>query len=278
MNSKITMLGNGLGLRPVHYPDIFESKPNVDWFEVITENFMDTEGRPIHILEKIRQDYSIVCHGVSLSVGSTDPLDQKYIQQLKKLIQRIQPAAISDHLCWTGVDGNNLHDLFPVPYTEEALNHVCNRVDLIQNELAHQLILENPSTYIDFSESTIPEWEFLAEVSNRTGCGILLDVNNVYVNGFNHSFDPWKYISSLPLESIVYMHLAGHSNRGTYLFDTHDQPIAEEVWSLYQRTLNILNHNNTLIEWDGNIPPFSELLEYLHRAKTYQTQRVRHVA
>lgn len=278
MKTKNAVLGNGIGLRPVHYPEIFRKKPKVDWFEIITENFMDTQGRPVQILEKIRKDYAIVFHGVSLSIGSLDPIPLKYIEHLKILMNRIQPSVISDHLCWTSFGGNNLHDLLPLPYTEEALSHVCERIDLIQNELKRSIVLENPSTYMSYSENTMPEWVFLREVAMRSGCGILLDINNVYVNAFNHQFDPWLYISSLPAEKISYMHLAGHSHRETYLFDTHDQPIADEVWDLYRRTISLIGNCNTLIEWDGNIPPLTELMNYVEKAKSYQTLGVQNVA
>jgi len=239
----------------------------MDWFEAVTENFMDTGGRPLATLERIRSHYPVALHGVSLSIGSSDPLDTEYLKKLKDLAQRIDPFVISDHLCWTGVDGENLHDLLPLPMTEEAVAHVVNRVDAVQKVLGRPILLENISTYVTYKHSTMPEWEFLREVARRSGCGILLDLNNIYVNSFNHGFDPVRYLEEIPAEKVGQFHLAGHSDKGTFLFDTHAGSVADKVWQLYRRALELYGPVSTLIEWDEAIPDFKRLSDEVKKAK-----------
>jgi uncharacterized protein (UPF0276 family) len=262
-----TSLGFGLGLRPVHYPEIFDSGPRIDWFEAISENYMVPGGRPIHALMRVRERWPVVLHGVSLSIGSTDPLDNAYLGRLKALADRIEPAWISDHLCWTGVGGINLHDLLPLPYTEEALDHVVGRVLQVQERLGRQILLENVSSYVTFTQSAVPEWEFLAEVARRADCLLLFDVNNVYVSAFNHEFDPLAYLDAVPGERVRQIHLAGHENNGTHIIDTHDHPVIDPVWSLYAEAIRRFGPVATMIERDDRIPPLAELEGELDRAR-----------
>lgn len=249
-------LGFGVGLRAEHYSHILSESPTVDWFEVISENYMFSEGRPRYMLDLIAERYPIVMHGVSMSVGSTDPLDYEYLRALKRLADAIHPAWVSDHICWTGVNGVNGHDLFPLPYNDESLAHVIRRVLAVQDFLERPLVLENPSTYVTFRASTMSEAEFVSELVRQTGCGLLLDVNNVYVSSFNHDEDPGKYIESLPHESIVQFHLAGHSNLGTHIIDTHDDFVVDAVWTLYRQACELTGGVSTLLEWDAHIPSF----------------------
>lgn len=241
--------------------------PEVDWFEIISENFMDNYGYARHVLERIARVRPIVMHGVSMSVGSTDALDWQYLKSLKALADFIKPAWVSDHLCWTGVAGVNTHDLLPMPLTEESLRHVINRVRQIQDFLERPLVLENPSTYLEFKDSTISEWEYLSELTRETNCGLLLDVNNVYVSSYNHGFNAEQYIRGLPPASIVQIHLAGPSDCGQYLVDTHDQPVPTPVWHLYKLAQELTGGVSTLLEWDANIPEFPLLVAELHKAK-----------
>ncbi|MBJ7554910.1 DUF692 domain-containing protein [Marinomonas spartinae] len=257
----------GLGLRSQHFHEILQHQPDVAWFEIISENFMDSGGRPRHILNQIAQHYPIVMHGVSLSIGSTDPLDWQYLQHLKKLADDIQPLWISDHLCWTGVLNINSHDLLPLPLTEESLQHVCERILQVQDFLKRPLVVENPSTYMHFKHSVIPEWEFFNELFRRTQCEMLLDVNNVYVSAFNNQFDPMTYLRGLEFSAVRQMHLAGHQHCGNYIIDTHDRQVSEEVWPLFQYAWQQTGGVATCLEWDGNIPHFSDYLEELHQAK-----------
>ena len=259
--------GCGAGLRNKHYPFILEKWPKMDWFEAVTENFMDTGGRPLATLEKVRAHYPVALHGVALSIGSTDPLDKDYLQKLKTLAKHIDPFVISDHLCWTGVDGVNLHDLLPLPFTEEALEHVVRRTEEVQAFLGRPILLENVSTYVTYKHSTMPEWEFLREVARRSGCGILLDLNNIYVNSVNHRFDAAKYLEEIPGEQVGQFHLAGHTDKGPFLFDTHSSTVADEVWKLYRRALELYGPVSTLIEWDEAIPDFSKLDEEVQKAR-----------
>ncbi|HTV32998.1 MAG TPA: DUF692 domain-containing protein [Methylocella sp.] len=261
-------LGFGLGLRPVYYPDIIEKTPKVDWFEVISENFMVPGGRPIAMLERIRGTYPIVLHGVSMSIASTDLLDLDYLKALKSLAERFQPEWISDHLCWSGVRGMNLHDLLPVPYTVEALSHVVERIKRVQDYLKRRIAIENVSTYVTFAESEIDEWTFVAEMAERADCFLLFDVNNLFVSSFNHGFDPWHYLDVIPAERVIQIHLAGHSEAGTHKIDTHDEPICEEVWSLYEAACRRLGSRATMIERDGNFPPFETVVAELDRARS----------
>lgn len=264
--------GCGLGLRSQHYPVIIETWPEVDWFEAISENYMDTGGRPIHVLEKIRARYPIALHGTALSIGSTDPLNQDYLKRLKALVERINPFVVSDHLCWSGIDGYALHDLLPLPFTPEAVEYVVSRVQKVQEFLKRQILLENVSSYVTYRHSEIPEWEFLAEVAKRSGCGVLLDVNNVYVNSVNHKFDPRDYLKNIPGELIGQIHLAGHTDMGTYLFDTHSTPVVGPVWELYREALKHFGPISTLIEWDEHIPPFERLFEEAMKARAIYQQ------
>lgn len=268
MREHFPNLGFGLGLRPKHYPHIFEHSPAVDWFEIISENFMDTGGRPRRNLDRIRADYPIVMHGVALSIGTVDPLNSTYLRQLKQLMDDIEPAWVSDHLCWTGVAHKTLHDLLPVPYTEEALRHIVQRILAVQDYLGRPIALENPSTYLEFSGSTIAEAQFIAEMAQRSGCQLLLDVNNVYVTCFNHRLDAKAYIDALPLNRVVQVHLAGHCHNGTHIIDTHDNFVVDEVWDLYRyATAKAGRTFNTMIEWDDDIPEFEVLYGEMSKAK-----------
>ena len=260
-------LGFGLGLRPPHYPEILDGDPNIDWFEVISENYMIPGGQPLHILDQIRERFPIVMHGVSLSIASTDPLNKDYLADLKKLATRVRPRWISDHLCWTGVHGVNLHDLLPIPYTAEALDHIVERVKLVQDFMGCRIALENVSTYVSFKNSEMTEWEFLDEVSKQADCLLLLDVNNVFVSAFNHGYDPHIFIDAIPVDRVVQFHMAGHEDHGTYIIDTHDHPIRDEVWELYAYALRRFGPVSTLIERDDNIPPLDELITELDHAR-----------
>jgi uncharacterized protein len=260
-------LGLGVGLRNQHFSYLMRHDPQVDWFEIISENFMDNFGYARHVLERIAAMRPVVMHGVSLSIGSTDPLDWSYLKSLKELAEFVRPKWISDHLCWTGVAHVNTHDLLPMPLTEESLRHVVERVAQVQDFLQRPLVLENPSTYLEFRQSSINEWDFLSELARETGCGLLLDVNNVYVSAYNHGFDPEHYIRSLPAESIVQIHLAGPSDCGQYLVDTHNQPVPTPVWHLYKLAQELTGGVSALLEWDADIPDFPGLLAELHKAE-----------
>lgn len=260
-------LGYGLGLRPVYYDEILSTRPPVDWFEVISENYMVPGGRPVAMLERFRTDYPIVMHGVSMSLASVDPLDFDYLTELKALADRIEPAWISDHLAWTGVHGLNLHDLLPIPYTQEALAHVVERISRVQDFLKRRLVVENASTYLSFSGSEMTEWAFVAEMAERADCLLLLDVNNVFVSAFNHGFDANAYIDALPQGRVVQFHMAGHTDNKTHRIDTHDQPVCEEVWSLYERARRRFGDVAAMIERDDNFPPLAELLDEVQRMR-----------
>jgi uncharacterized protein (UPF0276 family) len=259
-------LGLGVGLRNQHFSYLMCHDPLVDWFEIISENFMDNFGYARHVLERMAAIRPIVMHGVSMSVGSTDSLNWRYLKSLKELAEFVQPKWISDHLCWTGVAHVNTHDLLPMPLSEESLKHVIVRVGQVQDFLRRPLVLENPSTYFEFKQSTMTEWDFLSELAKATGCGLLLDVNNVYVSSYNHGFDPEHYIRHLPFASIVQIHLAGPANCGQYLVDTHDQPVPTPVWHLYKLAQELTGGVSTLLEWDANIPEYPALVEELHKA------------
>lgn len=260
-------LGFGLGLRPDHYETILETAPPVDWFEILSENYMIPGGKPLHFLDRICARYPIVMHGVSLSIGSTEPLNRDYLRDLKTLAERVAPHWISDHLCWTGVQGKNLHDLMPLPYTEEAIAHVAERVAQVQEYLGRRILLENVSSYVTYKQSALSEWEFLAEISARADCLLLLDINNIYVSSFNHGFDPNAYLAGVPAERVQQFHLAGHRNLGTHIIDTHDEPVIDPVWALYGDAVRRFGAVSTMIERDDNIPPFSELLDELEHAR-----------
>ena len=250
-------LGLGVGLRTAHFGHILRRKPAVDWFEAVTENFLDTGGRPLWILDQVAERYPIVLHGVSMSVGSTDPLDRSYLANVKALARRVRAVWVSDHVCWTGVAGRNLHDLLPLPYTEEALRHVVKRIRRVQDVLERPLILENPSSYVEFKSSSMPEWEFIARMAEEADCGLLLDVNNVYVSAFNHGFDAEAYLRAIPPERVAYYHVAGHTDFGTHLLDTHIGPVIDPVWKLLQLARRLSGGRSTLLEWDEKIPSFS---------------------
>jgi len=261
-------LGFGLGLRIPHYTHIFEHQPKVDWFEIISENFMDTDGRPKRNLARIRERYPVVMHGIAMSIGTVDPLNSEYLQKLKALIDFVNPAWVSDHLCWTGIAHKNSHDLLPVPYTEEALTHIIARIKQVQDYLERPLVLENPSTYLEFKTSHIPEAEFIARMAKESGCHLLLDVNNVYVSCYNHRLDPKSYIDTLPLDKVAQIHLSGHSNMGTHIIDTHDDYVVDEVWALYRYVTHKAGRTiNTMVEWDDKIPEFDVLYAELGKAK-----------
>jgi uncharacterized protein len=261
------LAGFGLGLRTPHYEAILNEPHAIDWLEVITENYLGLGGKPLHYLERVRERYPLVMHGVSLSIGSTDALDFKYLADVKALAARIEPHWISDHLCWTGIEGRNLHDLLPLPYTEEALSTVVARVGQVQDALGRQILLENVSSYLTYHASEMSEWEFLREVAQRADCAILLDINNIYVSSVNHGFDPLTYLQAIPLPKVRQFHLAGHSDLGGHLIDTHDHPIAAPVWDLYRAALAHFGAVPTMIERDDNIPPLSELVTELDMAR-----------
>lgn len=260
-------LGFGLGLRTDHYETILNDKPPIDWFEIITENYLVPGGKPLHYLDSIRADYPLVMHGVSLSIGSCDPLNFNYLRQVKALTERIEPAWISDHLCWTGVDGINLHDLLPLPYTEEAIEHVAERVKTVQDYLGRRILLENASSYITYTHSEMPEWEFLNAIVERADCLILLDINNVYVSARNHGFDARTYIDHVPQDRVQQFHLAGHLDLENLIIDTHDHTIVDPVWELYEYALSRFGMVSTMIERDDNIPALDELMTELSIAR-----------
>lgn len=265
--SDFPWLGFGVGLRRPHYAEILDSRPKMDWFEVISENFTVDGGRPLEVIDGAREHYRLVMHGVSLSIGSTDPLNRNYLRGLTALARRIEPAWISDHLCWTGVGGRNLHDLLPLPHTDEALIHAARRIREVQDLLGRRILIENVSSYMTYAHSRLTEWEFLAAVANEADCAILLDINNIFVNAFNHRFDARRYIDAVPAERVVQFHLAGHSDHGAYLLDTHDHPVRPEVWELYEYAVRRLGPVSTLIEWDDNIPEFAVLAATAEEAR-----------
>ena len=261
-------LGFGLGLRTEHYQEVLEQQPReIDWFEIISENYMIDGGKPLYFLDKIRQDYPMVMHGVSMSIGSTDPLNFDYLKQLKTLIDRVQPMWFSDHLCWTGVDHKNMHDLLPLPYTEQSVQHIADRISRVQDYIGQQMLIENLSSYITYTSDAMSEWEFLSAVAERADCNLLLDVNNIYVSSFNHQFDAMEYLQGIPADRVWQHHLAGHQNTGNLIIDTHDEPIIDPVWELYEKTAQLLGPVSTMIERDGNIPPLSEVIAELNRAR-----------
>jgi uncharacterized protein (UPF0276 family) len=259
--------GYGLGLRVEHYAEILSTDPAIDWFEALTENHLVPGGRPLHTLMRVRERFPVALHGVSLSIGSTSPLDLEYLAQLKALAKQVQPVWISDHLCWTGVGGKNLHDLLPLPYTQACVQHVASRVRTVQEILGCRLVLENVSSYVAFRESEMTEWEFLSAVAEESDCLILLDVNNVYVSSVNHGFDPHAYLGGLPAHRIQQIHLAGHERHPDYIIDTHDQPVDDAVWALYVAAVRRFGCVATSIERDANIPPLAVMEEELRIAR-----------
>jgi uncharacterized protein (UPF0276 family) len=271
-------LGFGLGLRVDHYEDILEGAPAIDWLEVLSENYMIPGGRPLQFLARFRERYPLVMHGVSLSIGSSDPLNRDYLVRLRQLAEVVEPAWISDHLCWTGVDGSNLHDLMPLPYTEEAIDHVAARVREVQDFLGRRILLENVSSYTAFHASQLSESQFLAEIARRADCLILLDVNNIYVSSHNHGFDARAYLDDIPVERVQQFHLAGHENNGELIIDTHDAPIVDDVWALYADALRRFGPVSTMIERDDRIPPLAELIAELDTARAIAAPIVRAIA
>jgi len=265
-------LGIGVGLRTVHFPHILANHPAVDWFEVLSENFMDSGGRPLHVLDQITERYPIALHGVSMSIGSTDPLDREYLRKLKALAARTRAHWVSDHLCWTGVMGRNTHDLLPMPYTDEALRHTVSRVRQVSEILERPLVLENPSSYVEFAASSMTEWEFLSRLAEEADCGLLLDVNNVYVSSFNHGFDARAYIAGIPADRVVQYHVAGHTNKGTHIVDTHSDHALAEVWDLYRLAWQRTGPTATLYEWDEDIPAFEVVHAEALKARTYREE------
>ncbi len=261
-------LGYGLGVRPQHYDELLgEFAGSVSWLEALTENYLVPGGKPLHYLARLRERYPIAFHGVSLSIGGVDPLDERYLNEVRALIDRFEPAWVSDHLCWTGVDGVNLHDLMPLPFTESTVRHVAARVAHVQERFGRRLVLENVSSYVSFTQADMTEWEFLREIAQSADCLLLLDVNNVYVSGVNHGFDPLAYLRGVPVERVQQFHLAGHREQHGYLIDTHDAPVCDEVWRLFRAAIERFGPLSTMIERDDNIPALETLLAELDHAR-----------
>ena len=267
-------LGHGIGLRTVHYSAVVDDKPAVDWFEIISENYMVAGGNPRRVLRQVREHYPVVMHGVGMSLGSVDPLDEDYLDGLQALAREIEPAWISDHLCWSSFGGHRAHDLWPLPFTEEALEHLTARIGVVQERLGRRILVENVSSYLEYAHSTMREHEFLAALAERADCGLLLDVNNIYVSGRNHGFDPYAFIAAIPVERVGQIHLAGHSDHGTHLLDTHDHPVCDDVWQLYRAAVARFGRVSTLIEWDDHIPELPRLLEESRRAAAVEEEVV----
>jgi uncharacterized protein (UPF0276 family) len=273
MSITLPYLGHGVGLRPCHYRQVVdEGAAGIDWFEVISENFMVAGGNPRRVLREVRARHPVVLHGVSLSLGSVDPLDERYLDQLDALAREVEPAWISDHLCWGSFGGRHAHDLLPLPYTGEALAHVAERILRVQERLGRQMLIENVSSYVSFQHSTMSEWEFLSELCARADCGLLLDVNNVFVSAHNHGFQPHQFLDGLPQGRVKQIHLAGHSENGELLLDTHDHPVCAGVWSLYRRAVERFGRVSTLVEWDDQIPPLERVIEESARARTIEAE------
>lgn len=266
-SNHLPYLGFGLGLRTEHYQEILDTQPQVDWFEVISENYMIPGGKPLYYLDKIRENYPMVMHGVSLSIGSASPLDRNYLAALKQLSERIEPAWISDHLCWTGVHGINLHDLLPLSYTDETVKHVVDRITQVQDFLGRPILIENVSSYVSFNNAEMSEWEFINSITKKSGCLLLLDVNNIYVSSINHGFDAYEFINAIDASRVQQIHLAGHEDHGDYIIDTHDAPIVNDVWNLYSYAIRRFGPVSTMIERDDHIPPIAELITELEHAR-----------
>jgi uncharacterized protein len=264
---EIAALGHGIGLRTEHYADVLTAPPPVDWFEVISDNFMVPGGNPRRVLRAVRERWPVALHGVSLSLGSVDPLNEAYLDDLAALAQEVEPAIISDHLCWGSHGGTYAHDLLPLPFTEEALGHVAARVARVQDRLKRRILVENVSSYVAFAQSSLTEWQFLTALTERTDCGLLLDVNNVFVSAHNHGFDARAFIDAVPVGRVGQFHLAGHSRLGELLLDTHDHPVQGEVWDLYRHAVARFGDVPTLIEWDDKVPPLARLCEESQRAR-----------
>lgn len=271
--NRIPDLGVGVGFRVPHYRHVLGTHPKMDWFEVISENFLVAGGRPIENLEKLLAAYRVVPHGVSLAIGSAEPLDEGYLRKLSALLTRIDPPWVSDHLCWARACGVHLHDLLPMPYTKDAIDHVVERVKRVQGTLERPFALENVSSYMTYSDSTMTEWDFVAEIAERADCGILLDCNNVYVSARNHGFDAWRYIESIPADRVTQIHLAGHTDKGRYILDTHSDHVKDEVWSLYARAIERCGPTSTLIEWDDDIPEWDVLAAEAEKARAMRDKK-----
>jgi uncharacterized protein len=278
MSIRKLSLGHGVGLRPRHFSRLLDERPPIDWMEAVSENYLAPGGRPLAVLEKVRRDVPVALHGVSLAIGSADPLDRAYLKSLRALIDRIEPAIVSDHLCWGRHGGRYVHDLWPLPYTEEALAHVADRVGQVQDLLGRQMLLENVSSYVGFRDSTMTEWEFIGEVARRADCGILLDLNNIYVSARNHGFSPADYVEGVPAERVGQFHLAGHSDKGTYLFDSHDADVPDAVWELYRLAVARFGAVPSLIEWDDHIPGLEVLIGESRKAAAIEAGVLRHEA
>jgi len=268
-------LGHGIGLRTQHFPRVLDGTARADWFEAISENFMIRGGRPLAVLERARASVPVALHGVSLSIGASDSLNDAYLRELRALVDRFEPAIVSDHLCWGSFGGHYAHDLLPLPYTEEAVAHVAARVREVQDRLGRRILVENVSSYLGFTHSTMPEWEFLTAIATEADCGILLDVNNVYVSGVNHGFSPEEYLDAVPAERVGQIHLAGHSDRGTHLLDTHDRRVIPAVWELYRRVVGRLGRVSTLVEWDEHVPELGEVLAEAEAARAVEAEVLR---
>jgi len=268
-------LGHGIGLRPPHYPDVLDGSIRADWFEVISENFMIPGGRPLRVLERARSLAPVVLHGVSMALGDTDPLDEHYLKELQALVTRVEPAWVSDHLCWGSFGGHYAHDLLPLPFTEEALDHLVQRIARVQDRLQRRILIENVSSYVTYAHSTMSEWEFLAETARRADCGILLDINNIFVSAANHGFAPEDFLAGVPPDRIGQFHLAGHQDHGSYLLDTHDHPVPSAVWDLYAAAVRRFGPISSLIERDDRIPPLAELLAEAEHARSVEQSALR---
>lgn len=264
-----TLKGAGIGLRSEHYQTILNEKPDVPWFEVLTDNYMGAGGLPLYHLEKVCELYPISFHGVGLSLGSADPVNKNYLNKLKLLIDRFQPIQVSDHLAWVSVNNHYAHELLPFPYTQQAINLIADKINQVQDFLGRALIVENPSTYLDFNISEMPEWEFILKIVDKTNCELLIDVNNIYVSANNHGFDCIEYLSNIPHQQVKEIHLAGYEDRGTHLYDTHGYCIHDEVWALYEQALFYFGEKPTLIEWDNDIPGFDVLQQEADKAQAY---------
>jgi uncharacterized protein (UPF0276 family) len=260
-------LGFGIGLRSEHYQDILSQNPPIDWLEIISETYMLPGGKSRYYLDLFKERYPIIPHGVSLSIGSSDPIDWAYLKELKKLITHLDPPWFSDHLCWSKHAHQNLHNLMPLPYTEDVITYVAERIRIIQDFIEKPMLVENVSSYVEFTDSDMPEWTFISQIAEKANCGILLDINNIYVSAFNHNFNPQAYLDAMPAERVFQFHIAGHTDKGTYLLDTHDHAVKEGVWDLYKQALNKFDTVSTMIERDDNIPELSELLDELHVAR-----------
>ncbi len=267
----ITNLGIGIGLRPVHYDEIYSLEPDIDWFEIISENYMVEGGKPLEHLDKILERYPVVQHGVNLAIGSPTPLDWDYLRRLKRLVARTKTPWLSDHLSWGRLPGAHFHDLLPLPYTQEVIDYVAERARIVQDFLEIPFALENLSSYVAYTDDSMPEWEFYSQVVEKGGIFMMLDVNNIYVSSRNHGFDPMTYINSIPLSRVIQIHLAGHSDHGDYVLDTHDHPVRDEVWALYSEVWSRAPVS-TLLEWDDNFVSFEETWAEALRAKAFQKE------